>query len=177
LVLDEPTNDLDVETLGAIESLIAESEQSALVVTHDRWFLDRVVNAVLFFEGDEAATRYEGGYTEAREQREAAKRTLAEAKRAATKDAPKAVSAPRVGSGKPKSGLSYKEARELEGIEAEISTLEAKLADLDQTLSDPAMYQERGDEIPSLTQARDAAQLTLEEKMNRWAELEERREG
>ncbi len=177
LVLDEPTNDLDVETLGAIESLIAESEQAALVVTHDRWFLDRVVTAVLFFEGDEAATRYEGGYTEAREQREAAKRATAVAKKVANKDAPKAVSAPRVSSGKPKSGLSYKEARELEGIEAEIDALEAKLADLDQTLSDPAMYQERGDEIPSLTQDRDAAQLTLEEKMNRWAELEERREG
>src|SRR5690606_5162653 len=110
-VLDEPTNDLDVTTLASLEELLIEMQGTALVVTHDRWFLDRVATAVLSFEGDGKVVRYAGGYTSYREQRKAALAleapSVAPARPAATDSKPR---------GEKKRGLTYGERLELESI-------------------------------------------------------------
>jgi ATP-binding cassette subfamily F protein uup len=175
LILDEPTNDLDVETLASIESLILESEQTALVVTHDRWFLDSIATAVLFLEGDQKAVRYEGGYSEAREQRDAARKLAARSKVAPEKVSASGKSGTESQGKTVKKGLSYKETRELEGLEGVIEELEAEMASLDEQLGDPSLYQGGGTEAADLGQRRDAVELAIETKMNRWAELEERK--
>ncbi|MEJ7695900.1 MAG: ATP-binding cassette domain-containing protein [Candidatus Limnocylindrales bacterium] len=117
LVLDEPTNDLDLPTLGALEDGLIHFGGCALIVSHDRWFLDRVATAILAFEGDGVVTLYEGSYSFYAERRP--KPIAAPTKREArdVRDRAKPVLARK---------LSFKEARELEGIEDTIAAAEAE---------------------------------------------------
>ena len=171
LLLDEPTNDLDVATLGALEEMILEANVTALIVSHDRYFLDRVATSILDFEGEGRVVRYVGNYDVFRrlkqQRRAAAASEAAEvAKAAAAKAAP----------AKKKAGLSWKEKRELEGMVEAIEVAEAKLEELDAVLADPATYAERGDEVPALTAERDAAAAAVEQLMERWEALEAKRD-
>ncbi len=166
LLLDEPTNDLDVATLGALEEMLLENDATALIVSHDRYFLDRVCTAILDFEGEGVVTRWEGSYDTFRRLKQAR-----EAERVAIEKAAVAevrASAPP----KPKAGLSSKEKRELEGMMEAIEAAEARVTELDAVLGDPATYVDRAPEVVSLTAARDTAHAEVERLMARWEELE-----
>jgi len=169
LLFDEPTNDLDVDTLGALEGLLLDTAATALVVSHDRHFLDRVCTHILAFEGEGRVTPHVGGYTEWRQR-------VAEAKRASSK--PQVIkAAPSVEEKrKAKSSLSWKETRELEELPAVIEALEAEVVTLEAKLSDPALYSERGAEVPALIAERDRKAAQIEASMARWEELELKQE-
>ncbi|MEM8605745.1 MAG: ABC-F family ATP-binding cassette domain-containing protein [Myxococcota bacterium] len=171
LVLDEPTNDLDVATLSSLEQMLVDGGSTALIVCHDRYFLDRVATAVLAFGPDGQVTRYAGNYSEYREAAEARTKppkaaTTPTNDEPATSDAP---SAPRK--------LSYKEKQELNGIEAEIEAAETRVAEIETALNDPALYAERSTEVPELVDAAKNAREELERLMARWVELEARRDA
>ena len=164
LVLDEPTNDLDLVTLGVLEDALANFPGCALVVSHDRWFLDRIATGILAFEGDGRVGFYEGDWSAWHARRAAA-----------APPAPKAPSAPspaaaaRASAGRK---LTYKEKQELEGIEAAIGAAEARVAGLQATLEDPAIYRTRAAEVPALVAALDAARAEVDRLYARWEELE-----
>ncbi len=164
LVLDEPTNDLDLPTLGALEEGLINFAGCALIVSHDRWFLDRVATAILAFEGNGKVTLYEGSYSFYAERRPKPERAKRESKE--TKPPPVVTKpvAPRK--------LSFKERQELGGIEAAIATAEQKVATLEATLSDPAVFKDRGAEVQTMITDLDAARAEVERLFARWQELD-----
>jgi len=180
VVMDEPTNDLDVQTLAAVEELLIEMSATALVVTHDRYFLDKVATSILAFEGDGRVVRYPGNHASYVALRDAARARAREAAAAEPRSRsapPPGAAAPRAApSGRPR-GLTWNEARELERVEVEIAALETELAARDAELADPATYAGRSAEVPALLAARDAAHQRLTTSMARWEELATRREG
>jgi ATP-binding cassette subfamily F protein uup len=165
LVLDEPTNDLDVSTLATLEEMLVEGESTALIVCHDRYFLDRVATGILAFEDDGQVTAYAGNYTNYREGR-------------AQRDAARERTSPVAGkpekrrtTPKPRK-LSYKEKVELEQIVASIEHAETTASEIESTLSDPATYAERASEVPAIVERQREIQGELERLMSRWMELE-----
>ena len=173
LIFDEPTNDLDVATLGALEEMLLETEATALVVSHDRYFLDRIATSILAFEGDGRVVRYVGGYEDYRSLSAAARTASVETEtQGAPAKAAKAKRAP-----KSKKGLSYKEKRELDGMMKAIEAAEAEAERLDAQLADPAFYQDRADEVADTVAARDAAHAEVERLMARWEELEAKKDA
>lgn len=168
LVLDEPTNDLDVETLELLEGLLAEYDGTILLASHDRAFLDGVVTSVYAFEGNGRVREYVGGYTDWQRARQA-RTTPPARRRTPTPSAP-----PVVKPAHPR--LSYQEHRELaacperiEALEAEQATLHAQLADPDLFRRDPAAFQRIMERLTALETALPAAYA-------RWEELEQRRQ-
>lgn len=166
LVLDEPTNDLDIETLELLEQLLEDYTGTLFLVSHDREFLDNVVTQVIAFEGDGMLREYVGGYSDW--QRVGAGRTSrpSETKAAQTKSpVPRERSAARV-------KLSFKETRELESLPVRIEALEKEQAGISARLGDASLYKDKPDEVKQL-QARFAA---IEEELMgclmRWEELE-----
>ena len=171
LVLDEPTNDLDLLTLGVLEEALEEFPGCALVVSHDRWFLDRVATGILAFEGEGRVVFHEGNYSdywERRKAEEAAREAEERAQRAPRQKAAPVVAAP-VGK-----RLSFKEQRELAGMEAAILEAEERAAALSVKLEDPTLYRERGAEVAGLVAAHAAAKAQVEALYARWQELEQR---
>ncbi|MBC7977211.1 MAG: ATP-binding cassette domain-containing protein [Myxococcales bacterium] len=166
LVLDEPTNDLDLPTLGALEEGMLHFGGCALIVSHDRWFLDRVATAILAFEGDGKVTLYEGSYSFYAERRAkpAAERTKRESRD--SRDARPAAkpTGPRK--------ISFKEARELEAMEDTIAAAEARVTALEATLSDPGVFKDRPTEVQTLIADLDAARADVERLFARWQELD-----
>ncbi len=174
LLLDEPTNDLDLDTLAALEGLLLEHDITAIVVTHDRWFLDRIATSILWFEGNAKVTRLVGNYTSVRAYRDKQRAETDAAQKAAmqAQAKPKAQAS---ASPSNKKGLSYKEQKELDQIEGLIEQAESRVQELDAQLADPAVYASRAAEVPALVAERDKARAEAERLMNRWAELEEKR--
>ncbi|HKE15821.1 MAG TPA: ATP-binding cassette domain-containing protein [Kofleriaceae bacterium] len=168
IVLDEPTNDLDLMTLGALEQALVEFPGCAIIVSHDRWFLDRVATGILAFESGQVAF-YEGDYSSYHARRRA-RELEAEAD---AEDAPAARRpAPRAAQRGPRR-ISYRERQELDGMEAAIVAAEARVSELEAALSDPGLFKERGTEVPGLVAALDQARARVEELFARWHELEE----
>jgi ATP-binding cassette subfamily F protein uup len=174
LILDEPTNDLDTATLGALEAMHVELGGSALVVTHDRWFLDRVATAILAFEGDGKVVRYAGNYASYLLQKEAAE--AAPPKPAgATRAAPSPPSpraAPVASTAKP---LTYAERLELDGILDRIDAADSAAQALEATLADPTIYASRSAEVPALVGELEKARAEAATLTARWEALELRR--
>jgi ATP-binding cassette subfamily F protein uup len=165
LVLDEPTNDLDLPTLGALEDGLTRFPGCALIVSHDRWFLDRVATAILAFEGRGKVTLYEGSYSFYAERRG---KTAAEPrKRAETKDSRPPATRPLA-----VRKLTFKERAELAGIEDAIHAAEARVVELEATLSDPSVFKDRGAEVQALIGKLDAARSEVERLFARWQELD-----
>ncbi|HEX8114619.1 MAG TPA: ATP-binding cassette domain-containing protein, partial [Kofleriaceae bacterium] len=165
LVLDEPTNDLDLPTLGALEDGLVHFAGCALIVSHDRWFLDRVATAILAFEGDGRVTLYEGSYTFYAERRpKPAERTDRPRRDSRDERAAARPTGPRK--------LTFKEARELEAIEDTIAAAEARVAELETQLSDPGVFKDRPTEVPALVAGLDAARAEVERLFARWQELD-----
>jgi ABC transport system ATP-binding/permease protein len=174
LVLDEPTNDLDLVTLQVLESMLVEFPGCVLMVTHDRFFLDKIATRLLVFEGDGAVHAHEGGYDlyrRLREQRESA-RVQEERRTRASAPAPKRAA--------PASGprrLSYRETKELEGIEARILGAEARRDELGAALSAPDLYAETPEEVARVSAAFRHAEQEVEALYARWAELDAVKRG
>jgi ATP-binding cassette subfamily F protein uup len=173
LVLDEPTNDLDLMTLSALEEGLVNFPGCALIVSHDRWFLDRVATGILAFEGEGQVTFYEGNYSEYLERRAGA----AAAAKAAEAPTPVSKPAAAESANKPAAKaakLSYAEKQEFAAIEARIEAAETRATALEAELNDPGVYRTRGAEIPAMTQALADAKAEVERLYARWAELSER---
>ena len=176
LVLDEPTNDLDLLTLGVLEDALVDFGGCALIVSHDRWFLDRVATGILAFEGDGKVVFHEGDYSAYQARREAEEAAAAAAGRAAASpvrlDRPGGAGA----KGKDTKGgprkLSFKEKQELAAIEAKVHAAEERVADLERTVADPAIVKTRGSEVPALMASLAAARADLDRLFARWQELE-----
>ncbi len=180
LVLDEPTNDLDLLTLGVLEQALVDFSGCALIVSHDRWFLDRVATGILAFEGDGKVVFHEGDYSAYQDRRAVdAARELAAAREASSGRPERGASsggaktkdqARPVATGPRK--LSFKEKQELAGIEEVLHAAEARVADLERTVSDPDIVKTRGAEVPALVAELDRARADLDRLFARWQELE-----
>jgi len=164
LVMDEPTNDLDVETLELLEERLLEYSGTLLLVSHDRAFLNQVVTSTLVFEGAGRVAEYVGGYDDWLRQRPSPASEAAA--RPALRVQQNAPPAP------PSKRLSYKEQRELEGLPERIAALEATLAQLHQQIADPQLYQGGGDALIGLQRALQQAEGELEQALSRWETLE-----
>ncbi len=165
LVLDEPTNDLDVETLELLEELLADYKGTVLLVSHDRAFLDNVVTSTLAFEGEGVVREYVGGYSDWVRQRPV---KAVVPKRSEPKPQPAAPTAEQ--RQKPRK-LSYKDQRELEQLPSRIEALEAELVELHQRLSDPAFYQQPHG-IADASARLQQVEAELAEAYARWETLE-----
>ncbi len=159
LVLDEPTNDLDVETLELLEELLASYEGTLLLVSHDRSFLNNVVTGTLVFEGDGQIGEYAGGYDDWLSQRS----NIEAAKAESRKPAEKKVSTRK---------LTNKEREELKNLPKRIEELEEELEQLQTAMTDPAFYQKPPEEIQAATARAEAIPQELEQSFERWEELE-----
>ena len=163
LILDEPTNDLDVETLEALESMLLEFEGTVLVVTHDRYFLDRVSTSLLAFEDDAKIARYHGTYADYCEEVRRPPPTAARA--------PAPPRAPRTAK------LSYAEERERRELPDRIEQIEQRVAELERALADPDLYASRGTEVGARIAELEAARAEADRLVARWEELETRFEA
>jgi ABC transport system ATP-binding/permease protein len=177
LVLDEPTNDLDLVTLNVLEKLLFDFTGSVLLVTHDRYFLDKVATAILALEGDGRAVRYPGNYETYRTLKAQAQR----AERPAAKgpaQAARGPEAPKAAAAKKPAKLSFKDQRELDGMEQAIEAAEARKAKAEQALADPASYTgQRAAQMPALQQELDGASAEVDRLYARWQELQEKAGG
>jgi ATP-binding cassette subfamily F protein uup len=177
LVLDEPTNDLDLETLDLLAEVIGDYDGTLLLVSHDRDFLDRTVTTTLVAEGDGRWGEYAGGYSDMIAQRGAPpvdiERPLA---RAPSEPAPKkATSAPKPAGRRAK--LSFREKHDLEHLPARIEELEGEIARLSQELADPDLYARDPNRFETLTAEVADKQAERDRAEERWLELEMKREA
>ncbi len=168
LVLDEPTNDLDVETLEVLESLLVEFQGTLIVVSHDREFLDNVVTSTLVFEGNGKVREYAGGYTDWRRAVEV------EAKEAPVRRPSKAGKPRRAPDGPRR--RTFREKHELEQLPGRIEALEERKAALEEAMAAPGFYKRPGEAIAADTAAFEALNTELESAYGRWEELEALRE-
>jgi ABC transport system ATP-binding/permease protein len=167
LVLDEPTNDLDVETLELLEERLLEYQGTLLLVSHDRTFLDNVVTSLLVLDGQGEAHECIGGYSDYEAQRQAvAAAPDAGAKRAPTQPA----KTPRQ-RGQRQRRLSFKEQRELEGLPQRIESLESEQGELHAQLADPGFYQQGGDIIARAQERLRELEVGIATGYGRWEEL------
>lgn len=167
LVLDEPTNDLDIETLEVLEHRLCEFNGTLIVVSHDREFLDNVVTSTIVFEEDGHIQEYVGGYTDWLRQGHA----LAETDNPFATTSSVQAAAERRTPKKPNK-LSYMDQRELDHLPGEIEALEASIADLQQVMSQADFYSQEHGIVQSRLQELADAQALLEQRIERWAELE-----
>ncbi|WP_108663312.1 ATP-binding cassette domain-containing protein [Acuticoccus kandeliae] len=174
LVLDEPTNDLDLETLDLLAEVIGDYDGTLLLVSHDRDFIDRTVTTTLVAEGDGTWGEYPGGYSDMLAQRgEGPSELLVEAReKAVKKDAP--ASAPKPAQKRNK--LSFREKHDLETLPARIETLEGEIAKLSDQLADPSLYAKDKKRFDTLTKDLTAKQAERDAAEERWLELEMKRE-
>ncbi|MBL9192644.1 MAG: ATP-binding cassette domain-containing protein [Opitutaceae bacterium] len=174
LVMDEPTNDLDAETLDLLEDLLVEYQGTLLVVSHDRDFLDNVVASTFVFEGDGHIGEYVGGYTDWLKEKEKEAARAAAAALAKTAAMEKPTAAPSA-SGKQKK-LSNKEQKELAELPAQIEAIEAEQEKLGRKLGDPAFYQKESIATVSAVKERlDALESQHAAAFARWEDLESRK--
>lgn len=178
LVMDEPTNDLDVETLELLEELLMGYEGTLLLVSHDRAFLDNVVTSTIAFEGDGVVQEYVGGYEDWIRQggkfpdesvAEVEKPVKAEKKVEVSKKAPELA--------KPKSKLSYKLQRELDAMPEQIAQLEQQLEALTETTASTDFYAGDPEKVQETLAKLTETEEALENAMERWVELEEMQNG
>jgi len=168
LVLDEPTNDLDIETLDLLQELLDDYDGTVLLVSHDRDFLDRVATTTIAMEGDGTATAYAGGWTDYRSQR-------------GVDTAPShPANAPRTSGAKPRPApqkLSFKQKHRLEELPREIARLEAEIAKLEDLLADADLFTREPVKFRKATEALTARQTSLAKAEEEWLSLAEKAEA
>jgi len=176
LVLDEPTNDLDVETLELLEEVLLGFQGTVLMVSHDRAFLDNVVTSTLVFEGNGVVREYVGGYQDWLRQGGSARLLgVADAKdsKEAKGEASQGTPAPSAAEPAPaKKKLSYKVQRELEALPGKIDAVEKNIAALQAEIAQPAFYQQTAERNGETISRLEALQQELDDLLERWAELE-----
>jgi ATP-binding cassette subfamily F protein uup len=169
LILDEPTNDLDVETLDLLQDILGEYDGTVLLVSHDRDFIDRIATATVAMEGEGRATVYPGGWSDYASQRP---QPVVEAAKSAANPAPVAVEkadpAPRG------TGLSFTEKKRLDDLPAVIARLESEIAKLSQLLADPDLFSREPVKFRKATEALSERQTALEAAESEWLELADR---
>jgi ATP-binding cassette subfamily F protein uup len=173
LVLDEPTNDLDLETLDLLQEMLGEYPGTVLLVSHDRDFLDRAVGSVLVFEGEGRWTEYAGGYTDMVAQRGAGvtartELTAPRSRGASQRSSPASAAARRK--------LGFKEQHELGALPERMAALQARIGKLQSALADPHLYARDQAGFARLSAALGEAQAELGGAEERWLELEMLRE-
>ena len=170
LVLDEPTNDLDVETLDLLQDLLSQYDGTVLLVSHDRDFLDRVAVTTIAMEGDGKATVYAGGWSDyiAQRQQDDFSESVVKSKGSAPKSKQKTSE---------KAGLSFTEKHRLEALPAEIARLEAEIAKLEDLMSDPELFTREPVKFQKATDALVARNEKLQDAEEEWLLLEEKASG
>jgi len=171
LVLDEPTNDLDIETLEVLEKKLCEYTGTLIVVSHDREFLDNVVTSTVVFEDDGRAKEYVGGYSDwvrhGHQLAETENIAVAEAKKRAATERRK---------DKNKTKLSYNDQRELDQLPEEIDKLESGIAALQSQIAAPEFYSQDNEAVQRMLQELGNAELLLEQRVERWSDLESKQD-
>jgi ATP-binding cassette subfamily F protein uup len=168
MILDEPTNDLDIPTLAALESFLLEFGGTSIVVTHDRFFLDRVATSILAFEENGRLRRFHGSYSSYLEQRPSA------SEETSSQPPPIDSTARKSEARAPK--LSNREERELGSLPEEIELVEARISRAELRLADSATYAQRRDEVAGLIEELSRAREEVERLVRRWEELETKKE-
>ncbi|MCG3722062.1 ABC transporter ATP-binding protein [Vibrio cincinnatiensis] len=172
LVLDEPTNDLDIETLELLEDLLANYQGTLLLVSHDREFVDNTVTTSWIFEGNGEIEEFVGGYHDAQQQRQQVRQTRA-SEGAVQKVEPAIEQTPRAVSSKPKAKkLSYKLQRELEALPAQLEHLEEQIETLQSQVNDPNFFSQAVEITQPILDKLAADEQELEIAFERWEELE-----
>jgi ABC transport system ATP-binding/permease protein len=176
LVLDEPTNDLDLETLDLLQERLAEYPGTVLLVSHDRDFLDRVVIATIATDGNGRWIEYAGGYTDMLSQRGAppAPASVAKQPRRATQTRAKPAAQPRTGQPR---RMSFGDRHALETLPARIAALQREIGGLNAVLADPDLYTSNPRRFAATTEALAVAREKLNEAEERWLTLELQREA
>ncbi len=164
LVMDEPTNDLDIETLELLEELLLDYNGTLLLVSHDRTFLNDVVTSTFVFEGEGKVNEYIGGYDDWQRQSEVKQKNVTEKISAKTEPVRKQYERPRK--------LTFKEQRELEALPQRIEILEAEQHQLYQAMGDPLFFQKGKDEIANIKARVSSLECELAEAYQRWEALE-----
>ncbi|MBY4896421.1 ATP-binding cassette domain-containing protein [Cupriavidus sp. AU9028] len=189
LVLDEPTNDLDIETLELLEELLQDYDGTVFLVSHDRAFLDNVVTSTIAWEGDAQWREYVGGYSDwqqhsarsAQAQKNAAEKGVADrgaAEKKPAEEARKDVREGRDGRGANRTvKLSYKEQRELDGLPEQIAALEAEQKTIGAALEDGSLYVSEPEKAAQMATRFDEIEMALLEALERWEQLEAKRRG
>jgi ATP-binding cassette subfamily F protein uup len=166
LVMDEPTNDLDLETLELLEELLLDYQGTLLLVSHDRAFLDNVVTSCLAFEGNGTVREYVGGYSDWLRQRPAPDPVMVAKPKSAAPPVPKPMRAATPGK------LSYHERRELEQLPARIDGLEQRQQELQALTADPAFYQQPTAVVTQRLEELRSLEAELETAYERWTALD-----
>ncbi|MFW2045007.1 ATP-binding cassette domain-containing protein [Acinetobacter variabilis] len=175
IVMDEPTNDLDMVTLELLEEMLAEYKGTLLLISHDRAFMDNVVTSTWVFDGKGNIDEYVGGYQDYLEQRP--DQTVVDQKMAVKKAQAKAEAAVTPAAPAPKKKLSYKDQRELEMLPAEIEALEKEQAELSDKLADGSWFVTDAAAATKASERLGEIDEILLEKMERWDELENMTKG
>ena len=170
LVLDEPTNDLDVETLDLLQELVADFDGTVLVVSHDRDFLDRVASTTVAMEGDGRATLYAGGWSDYQAQR-GARQSPRPAKKPTPSSRPAGAPAEKTAAKPAQKGLSFTERHRLEALPGEIERLEAEIAKLEALLADPDLFTREPAKFRKASEALVVRQAALEAAEEDWLDL------
>lgn len=169
LVLDEPTNDLDMDTLDLLQEVLSEYEGTVLIVSHDRDFLDRVVTSIIYMPGDGTAVEHAGSYSELLAKLQNKTPQKAEtAKKAPTKETKKS-SAPE---SKKTARLSYNQQRLLEVLPQKITELEHELQEIESALSDSELYTQNPDKFNELTARHESIAAEIAQAENQWLEIQ-----
>ena len=179
LILDEPTNDLDVETLELLEEILTDYQGTLLIVSHDRQFIDNTATECYLFEGEGRLNKYVGGFFDAKQQQAnfwASKATEEQAKAKKTEPLKEESAVKNDRTSKPKSvKLSYKEQRELEQLPQQLEELETKITALQAEIADPVFFQQAHDITDAKLKALADTEAELETAFLRWEELEEKK--
>ena len=179
LILDEPTNDLDVETLELLEEILTDYQGTLLIVSHDRQFIDNTATECYLFEGEGRLNKYVGGFFDAKQQQAnfwASKAVEEQAKARKTEPLKEENSVKNDRTSKPKSvKLSYKEQRELEQLPQLLEELETKITALQAEIADPAFFQQAHDITDAKLKSLADTEAELETAFLRWEELEEKK--
>ena len=179
LILDEPTNDLDVETLELLEEILTDYQGTLLIVSHDRQFIDNTATECYLFEGKGRLNKYVGGFFDAKQQQAnfwASKAVEEQAKPKKTEPLKEESAVKNDRTSKPKSvKLSYKEQRELEQLPQLLEELETKITVLQAEIADPAFFQQAHDITDAKLKALADTEAELETAFLRWEELEEKK--
>ncbi len=173
LILDEPTNDLDIVTLGILEEYLVDFKGCAIIISHDRYFLDNIVDHLFVFEGDGVVKDFPGSYSDYREwrkQTENEERIRLNAEEQKKQNSPNAAPASRKPVTERKERLSFKERKELEQLTAELEQMNSELAAIEQAFNSPAP----GDDISQLSRRYSELKAALDDKELRWLELSEK---
>jgi ATP-binding cassette subfamily F protein uup len=178
LVLDEPTNDLDIDTLELLEELLEDYKGTVFLVSHDRTFLDNVVTQVIVAEGNGFWREYVGGYSDWERVRAASGQTTASTKEASVRSElkPSSKEPQLAATAKPKK-LSYKEQRELETLPVLIAKLENEQKAISERLADPNLYKQQPEEVQRLNQRFAEIDMLLMDSLEKWEAIEAKAKG